>query len=94
MPENTGEMQGASAPPKPHEDLPVAGYRPQSSAAVESVNRNKAAEEATLRILDSLAKTPGVDPRWLAIGRTDIEQGWMAVNRAIFKPDRVSLPGD
>lgn len=75
--------------------LPVAGYKPtQSKAAVDTVSGNKAAEEASLRILDVLESFPGIDRRWLAIGRTHIEHGWMAVNRAIFKPGRVALPGD
>lgn len=71
--------------------LPVAGYRPQGEAAVHFVNRNKQAEERVLRILDELAATDGIDKRWLAIGRTSIEQGFMAVNRAVFQPDRVEL---
>lgn len=74
--------------------LPVGGYRPQNSAAVDAVNANKALEERDMRMLDQLRDEPGVDQRWLAIGRTQIEQGWMAVNRAIFKPDRVKLPED
>lgn len=79
-----------------HEGLPVAGYKPQSAMAVELVNANKQAEEEILRTLDWLAAQPdgSVDKRWLAIGRTQIEQGFMAVNRSIFKPDRVKLPGD
>jgi hypothetical protein len=71
--------------------LPVAGYRPQHPVAVAAVNANKALEESDLRRLDALAADPAVDKRWLAIGRTHLEQGWMAVNRAIFKPDRVEL---
>lgn len=69
--------------------LPVAGYRPQNELAVALVNANKRMEEMALRALDALAEDPNVDKRWLAIGRTSIEQGWMAVNRAIFKPERV-----
>ena len=80
-----------------HEGLPVAGYRPQTSVAVDLVNDNKKREEVILRTLDDLAalRDPdGVlvaDGRWLAIGRTAIEQGFMAVNRSIFKPQRVTL---
>lgn len=77
-----------------HTGLPVAGYRPQDTAAVDLVNANKAAEERMLRILDELASWPGIDRRWLAIGRTHLEKGWMAVNRAIFQPSRVRLPED
>jgi hypothetical protein len=77
-----------------HDGLPVAGYLPQSNAAVDRVNRNKAIEEQCLRVLDALALQPDVDLRWLAIGRTDIEKGFMSINRAVFKPARVKLPGD
>lgn len=73
--------------------LPVAGYQPQTGTAVDLVNRNKRIEEEVLRILDELA-TSKVDQRWLAIGRTAIENGFMAVNRSIFKPARVALPGN
>lgn len=74
--------------------LPVAGYQPQSEAAVELVNIMKRTEEKLLRALDDLAALDKTDKRWLAIGRTQIEQGFMAVNRSIFRPSRVALPGD
>jgi hypothetical protein len=74
--------------------LPVAGYVPQHDAAVARVNRNKEIEERVLRILDELRDHPLTDQRWLAVGRTQIEQGFMAVNRSIFKPHRVRLPED
>lgn len=69
--------------------LPVSGYKDQSAASIDKVNENKQIEEEVLRILDSLEADEAVDQRWLAIGRTHIEQGFMAVNRSIFKPDRL-----
>lgn len=75
-----------------HRGLPVAGYQPQTDAAVDRVNAMKRAEERVLRALDDLAAREDVDKRWLAIGRTQIEQGFMAVNRSIFRPGRVALP--
>lgn len=77
-----------------HSGLPVAGYRSQPTDKIHLVNANKAAEETILRLLDQLGKRHDIDKRWLAIGRTAIENGWMAVNRAIFQPARVELPGD
>lgn len=77
-----------------HDGLPVAGYRPQSGSNVDLVNTNKHIEEQVLRVLDALANIPDTDKRWLAIGRTAIEQGFMAINRSIFKPGRVKLPTD
>jgi hypothetical protein len=32
--------------------------------------------------------SPETDKRWAAIGRTHIEQWFMAMNRAVFKPRR------
>jgi hypothetical protein len=72
-----------------HQGLPVAGYVPQTSHAVALVNDNKQLEEKCLRVLDDLAENPEVDLRWLAIARTHLQEGWMAANRAIFKPERL-----
>lgn len=85
-----------------HEGLPVAGYQPQSDDNVATVNENKVLEERILRQIDRLmlrigAKGPGVltvDGRWLSISRTLIEQGFMALNRAVFQPSRIDLPDD
>lgn len=73
--------------------LPVHGYTDQPRSAVDEVNANKQLEEVILRRLDELA-SQGVDGRWLAIGCTHIEQAFMAINRAVFKPTRVSLSED
>jgi hypothetical protein len=77
-----------------HKPLPVAGYTKQSEENVQMVNQNKQAEERILRCLDLYAATPEFDQRWVAIARTHIEQGFMAMNRAIFKPGRTKLDGD
>lgn len=77
-----------------HQGLPVPGYQAQSADAVAAVTQAKRMEEQVLRLLDQLAAMPGIDHRWYHIGRTEIEKGFMAVNRAVFKPSRVALPGD
>lgn len=74
-----------------HNPLPVSGYTAQSEANVALVNQNKRLEEQVLRQLDLMADNPEVDPRWLAIARTNIEQGFMAANRAVFKPKRLEV---
>ena len=74
--------------------LPVPGYRPQTQKALKTVEANKLAEEDLLRHLDRLFMTAGIDQRWLALGRSHIEQGFMAINRAVFCPNRVQLPED
>lgn len=77
-----------------HKLLPVAGYTAQIDENVQMVNLNKRDEERILRSLDLYAMNPDVDKRWLAIAKTHIEQGFMAMNRAIFKPQRINLDGD
>lgn len=77
-----------------NQPLPVAGYTAQPDIKVEMVNTNKRIEETILRLLDGLQGKPDFDPRWLALARTQIELGFMAFNRAIFRPMRVNLPDD
>jgi hypothetical protein len=71
--------------------LPIAGYTDQSISNIELVNTNKQLEEAILMVLDAYADVEEIDKRWLAIGRTNIEQGFMAINRSIFKPTRIKI---
>lgn len=75
-----------------HYPLPVAGYTAQSHEKVAIVNENKAMEEKILRQLDMMGADTNFDPRWVAIARTQIESGFMAMNRAVFRPQR--LMGD
>ena len=81
-----------------HQGLPVAGYVSQSTAAIDLVNEHKVMEERLLRRLDYLTPHPdyapasgmACDPRWLAIARTHFEEGFMALNRAVFQPQRIN----
>lgn len=77
-----------------HRGLPVKGYKQQTQGAVDRVNRMKAKEEEILRMLDDMAGDMAFDQRWLAIGRTGIEQAFMAINRSVFRPERVALAED
>ena len=88
------EIQLVEAPAEAvtHTGLPVAGYRPRSADAVARANAIKQMEERALRLLDELKADPVIDQRWLQIGRTSLEQGFMGVVRSIFKPGRVELP--
>lgn len=68
----------------------VVGYKEeQTREAVDAVNRTKTLENelgdwiAELRANDSVP----VDPRWVAIAVTHLQQGFMALNRAVFQPE-------
>lgn len=73
---------------------PIAGYQDVPAWKQRVVNDNKHAEERILRVLDEMKANKDIDPRWLAIGRTHIEEGFMAINRAVFQPQRVKLDGE
>lgn len=77
-----------------HKPMPVQGYTSQIDENVQMVNLNKRDEELLMRALDNYAMNPEVDRRWLSIAKTHFEQGFMALNRSIFKPQRIKLLED
>lgn len=80
----------------------ITGYRQLSEQEVALMNEGKALAEqcgayiAKLRQLDGLKKydaagdeavsTPALDQRWISIGATDLQRGFMAVIRGIAQP--------
>ncbi len=58
------------------------------------VKDHRKIEERVLRLLDRYEVSPEVDKRWLAIGRSHLEQGFMAINRAVFEQKRADLSDD
>lgn len=93
-PFEAGYTEVGAAPVQSFQGLPVAGYRPQSAIAVDCVNAMKSREELILQQLDHMSKDPEVDQRWLAIGRTQLEQAFMAIHRSIFRPARVTFTAE
>lgn len=52
------------------------------------IEQSRQAEAEALVTLDLIAQQHGVDPRCVAIAKTNIEQGFMWLNRAVAKPER------
>ena len=79
-----------------HQPMPVAGYTAQSQAKIDLVNEGKQLEERVLRYMEKIAATidPVDPPRYLAIGKTQMQGAWMWVFRSIFNPQRARLPED
>jgi len=73
---------------------PIVGYRELDADELKAINQLKEIEERTLRVVEAMQGMLNMDPRWLAIGRTHLEQGFGAINRAIAKPKRIALPED
>jgi hypothetical protein len=77
-----------------HKPLPVHGYTEQSQERVDLVNEGKQLEEQVLRYIEKVGAflgdaSTGEQRRWLAIGKTNIQTGWMAAFRSIFNPQRI-----
>jgi hypothetical protein len=72
----------------------IKGYRDLSEAEIALMNTIKSegvALEWIVTKLENLVAFPTgevvPDPRWLAIGKTHLQQGLMALTRAVAKPD-------
>ncbi len=71
----------------------IKGYRDLSAEEIAKMNEVKALAEKVGALIDELTDTatrPGSvnpEPRWLSIARTQLQQGFMALTRAIAKPE-------
>lgn len=72
----------------------ILGYTSVSEDTATSVNENKQLEEIIVRRIEAFQKDPNTDKRQLALSATHIEDAFMHMNRALYKPTRVKLPGD
>ena len=64
----------------------IKGYRELSEAEIEIMNRIKEKGAEVGELLEWLS-VADVDGRWVSIGRTHLQQGFMALTRAVAKPD-------
>lgn len=68
----------------------IKGYRELSQEEIDLMNLVKGQGEA-LELLIAIIETKDVDKRWLSIGRTHLQEGLMALTRAIAKPTFFAL---
>lgn len=62
----------------------ITGYRDLNQGEIDRMNEGKALAEQVGAWIDGLAGS--ADPRWLAIGKTQLQQGFMAAIRSIAQP--------
>lgn len=65
----------------------IKGYRELNKEEIAAMNNIKALGTMMGEVIDAMEKTDGLDKRWLAIGKTNIQQGLMAITRSVAKPD-------
>jgi hypothetical protein len=71
---------------------PIKGYRELDSEEIADMNRLKEIEAMVLATVAMLRDATKYDSRWIAIGQTHIEQGFMALNRSVAKPEAIDPP--
>lgn len=64
----------------------IAGYRDLSEKEVAQMNAVKSCGLSIQQMIENLESDDAVDKRWLAIARTQIQLGFMALIRSIAKP--------
>jgi fumarate hydratase class II len=65
----------------------ITGYRDLTPEEIAAVNQIKRLAAALGEFVDSLAREGAAfDQRWVAIGRTHLQEGFMALTRAVAKP--------
>jgi len=71
----------------------IKGYRDLSQAEIDLMNKIKEKAAEVGELCDALksgefahSQDEVPDPRWLSIGTTDLQKGFMALTRSIAKP--------
>ena len=70
----------------------IKGYRELSQLEIALINKIKDVGVELQSLILDLGETIGdpatkADPRWLAIGKTHLQEGLMALTRSIAKPE-------
>jgi hypothetical protein len=65
---------------------PITGYRNLTQFDVDAINEIKALAETVGEKVAMLQGVADHDQRWLAIGKTDLQTGFMALIRGIAQP--------
>ena len=65
---------------------PITGYRTLTEAEIAAMNEGKAIAVQVGEWIDRLMAAPETDKRWVAIGKTHLQQGFMAALRGVAQP--------
>ena len=64
----------------------ITGYRQLTQEEVALMNEGKALAEQVGAYIANLRANDTLDQRWISIGATDLQKGFMAVIRGIAQP--------
>lgn len=64
----------------------IKGYRELNEDETMSINKVKDLADIVGKVCEVFEHDVSVDKRWLAIAKTDLQKGFMALTRSIAKP--------
>ncbi len=64
----------------------ITGYRDLTEDEISLMNEGKALAESVREYTERVKAEAGIDQRWLSIGVTDLQKGFMGITRAIARP--------
>lgn len=65
----------------------ISGYRQLSADEQALINAVKQSGNALGELLETMERGPAYDKRWVSIAKTHLQQGMMAMVRAIARPE-------
>jgi hypothetical protein len=65
----------------------IKGYRDLSQQEIDDMNEIKTLGVKLGDLIEKLETFETTDKRWLAIGKTELQQGLMALTRSVAKPE-------
>lgn len=64
----------------------IKGYRDLSQEEIDLMNEAKVLAEQVGDLVNKIRVTESTDGRWVSIGQTDLQKGFMAIIRGIAQP--------
>lgn len=65
---------------------PLKGYRQLSQVETDLINEIKNMASQVGDLVTKLTLDGDLDQRWIALGKTDLQRGFMALTRAVAQP--------
>lgn len=66
--------------------MSITGYRELNEEEIHNINQIKETAILVGKLVDSFVDWKGADQRWVAIAKTDLQKGFMALTRSVAKP--------
>lgn len=64
----------------------IKGYRDLTQAEIDAMNKIKEAAEQVGQLIEEIRVMPGLDQRWISLGESDLQKGFMSLTRGVAQP--------